>query len=228
MKAAFVAAFLASDAAARFFMGKCPKPEAMETVDVEKYAGMWYGQETDYMFTFSMLPSSCDFKKFTMNEQGNLDLWFGANSSLFGEMGVNGELFCYKQKIVHGGDETCEANMANKNSHKPFAILATDYENYDVGYYCMELLPKWLPLPIQISTDIATIYTRDKVIDEETLNTARDIIQDKVPEYDWNASRMRSTSQDRCEYNEVAWKWGEWKIMKYMKEAKNIIKTLIW
>ena len=72
--------------------------------------------KTDSMFIFSMLPSSCDFKRFTKNDDGNLDLWFGADSSLMGQMGVNGTLFCDKDQFVHDDDiQTCEANMAGKN-----------------------------------------------------------------------------------------------------------------
>merc|ERR1712151_936078 len=123
------------------------------------------------MFTFSLLPSSCDFKKFTLNGDGDLDLWFGSDSSLMGEMGVDGTLFCDKSEFVHNDDvQTCEANMAGKNQHKPFGILYTDYENLDVGYYCMELGPKWLPF--NFATDTALIYSRNQTIDEDTLNKA--------------------------------------------------------
>ena len=127
-------------------MGKCPKPEMMETLDTERYAGMWYGQETDYMFPFTLIPSSCSYKKFTMNDEGNLDLWFGANSALMGESGVDGTLFCNKADFTEDENLTCEATMAGKKDHKPFGMLATDYENYDVGYYCMEFLPTWMPI----------------------------------------------------------------------------------
>merc|ERR1719263_128631 len=219
MKAAFVAAFLAQDASARFFVGKCPKPEAMKTLDVDQYAGMWYGQEYDYMFPFTLIRSTCNFKKFTKNDDGNLDLWFGATSDLFGATGVNGELFCKPDEFVHKKHaETCEANMHNKNQHIPFAVLATDYKNYDVGYYCMDLMPEWLSsrLPFGFSTDIATIYSREKTMSAEDLEAARAIIKEKVPEYNWHISRMTAGSQDGCDYAEVPFKgWGS-----YMKEAK--------
>ena len=229
MKSALVAAFLTSDASARFFFGKCPKPEPMAEMDVNQYAGTWYGQEVDWMFPFTLLPSSCDFKRFTKNDDGNLDLWFGANSNLMGPMGVNGELFCNKETFVNKDhNDTCEANMAGKNQHKPFAVLYTDYSDIDVGYYCMELLPDWigskLPFGLQFSTDIATIYSRDQNISAESLERARKIIQDAVPEYNWDISRMRGTSQeDTCQYKEV--QGGGWK--QYVKEAKNAVKSLI-
>lgn len=195
-------------------------------MDVDQYAGMWYGQEVDWMFPFTLLPSSCDFKRFTKNADGNLDLWFGANSNLMGAMGVDGELFCNKDEFVHlDHSDTCEANMAGKNQHKPFAVLNTDYTDIDVGYYCMELLPEWMtkriPFDIQLSTDIATIYSREQNISPESLEKARKIIQDSVPEYQWDVSRMRGTSQEEtCEYNEV--KWGGWK--QYVHKAKNMAK----
>ena len=151
---ALAAAFL-SDANARFFMGSCPKPISMQNLDINKYQGMWYGIEADAMFPFTLMPSSCSFKKFTPNKDGNLDLWFGADSWPMGKSGVNGELFCDSDKFVQTEKETCEANMAGKNQHKPFAVLATDYENYDVGYYCMELIPGFF------ASDIAMIYSRE-------------------------------------------------------------------
>jgi len=85
-------------------------------------------------------------------------------------------------------------------------------------------MPKWLRwLPIELSNDIATIHSRDQQISEEDLSRARDIIQEKVPEYEWTASRMRSTSQERCEYNEVSWNvdWKEYCPFHYIAKKFN-------
>ena len=140
--------------------------------------------------------TECTFKKFTQDANGDLDLWFGGyNEMRFSYGGVGGKMFC-----TEGNENTCEATMGSNpetDKRSPFAILATDYTSYDIGYYCMEMLNA---IGIVVKADFVLIYGRENSMSDEKLAEVKSILNDKVPEYaiDWQI--MYSTKQDNCEY----------------------------
>ena len=107
-------------------IGKCPDVDYMDTFDTAAYAGLWYEIERDGMFPYTM-GSSCTFKEFTLDSNGDLDLWFGAyQPMMFSYSGVGGKMYCDASM-----DSTCEATMTESgDARAPFNILATDYSTY--------------------------------------------------------------------------------------------------
>merc|ERR1719329_18463 len=82
-----------------------------------------------------MMTSEFEYKRFTPDSNGDLDLWFGAYYD-FKYLGINGKMYCTPDT-----DPSCQATMGDEgiknNKRSDIDILATDYENYDIGYYCM-------------------------------------------------------------------------------------------
>ena len=67
------------------------------------------------------------------------------------------------------------------DKREDFPVLATDYETYDIGYYCMDMIKGFM------KADYVMIYGREKTMSDQKLNEVRNIIRQKVPEYpyDW-------------------------------------------
>ena len=83
-------AFLATTDA-RMSLGSCPEVKGM-TYDTSKYAGMWYLNQKDMMMPM-MMTSECEYKRFTLDANNDLDFWFGAYYD-FKYLGINGKMWC--------------------------------------------------------------------------------------------------------------------------------------
>merc|ERR1719329_590557 len=174
-----IVASLISTADARMSFGACPKVSGVTTLDSAKYAGMWYLNEKDAMFPYGMM-SECVYKKFTLDANGDMDLWFQAyDPMMFDYSGVGGKMYC-----TANSDPACQATMGSSDKRADIPILATDYENYDIGYYCMEMINA---LGLVVKADFVFISGREQNMSEEKLEEARQIVRDMVPEYslDW-------------------------------------------
>ena len=172
-----LSAALLAGANAKMSLGKCPDVENMPSLDVAAYAGIWYETEKDPMFPMT-IGSSCTFKEFTQDSNGDLELWFGAKYPMgMGYGGVDGVMY----NCDGSTDETCEATMGGGSKRSPFGILATDYETYDIGYYCMDMIENVM------KAEFVMVYSRTKEMSKETKKIVRDIINEKVPSYayDW-------------------------------------------
>ena len=178
---AAVATGLLSTADARMSLGACPDVKGMTTVDTEKYAGMWYLNQKDMMMPM-MMTSECEYKRFTLDSNKDLDLWFGAYYD-FKYTGINGKMYC-----TPDSDPSCQATMGDKGiesgKRSDIDILYTDYENYDIGYYCMEMIKEF---GIVFKADVVLIYGREGNMPADKLEEARQIVREKVPDYalDW-------------------------------------------
>ena len=179
-KTLLTGAALMMTADARMSIGSCPTIEPVKNLDVAAYAGNWYEIERDPMFPYTMM-TECTYKKFTVDDNGDMDLWFGAyNEMRFSYGGVGGKMYC-----PGNGDTTCEATMTETGDYRaPFPVLATDYLNYDIGYYCMEMLNA---VGVVVKADFLMIYGREQSLSAEKLDEVRKIVNEKVPDYsyDW-------------------------------------------
>ena len=171
-----LSAALLAGANAKMSLGKCPDVQNMETFDKSAYAGLWYEIERDPMFPFTM-GSSCTFKDFTLDSNGDLELWFGAyQPMMFSYSGVSGMMYCDESM-----DETCEATMKETgDARAPFGILATDYETYDIGYYCMDMIENVM------KAEFVMVYSKSQEMSDETKQVVKDIINEKVPSYNYD------------------------------------------
>ena len=175
--------------------GECPKNvDYVTNLDKARYAGRWYEIEKDLEFPMT-IGATCTYKDFTLDSNGDLDLWFGAYYwPMFKYMGVGGTMYC-----TAGDPNTCEATMTGTGDKRSdFPILATDYETYDIGYYCMDMIEGFM------KADFVMIYGREKKMSAEKLDEVRKIIREKIPEYgyDW-VFKAWDPQADTCEYNRV-------------------------
>ena len=120
--------------------------------------------------------ASCTYKDMSFDSNNDLDLWFGSYNWLsYG--GVEGKMYCPANSA-----ETCEATMPETgDARSPFPVLDTDYETYDVGYYCMDMIKGFM------KADFVMVWSRTPTMSAATLEKVRGIIKEKVPEYayDW-------------------------------------------
>ena len=95
-----------------------------------------------------------------------------------GYIGGGGKMYCDASM-----KQTCEATMGGGDNRAPFGILATDYTTYDLGYYCMQMVDQW---GILVKADFFMIYGRETTMSDDKLNEVRDILKEKVPEYNYD------------------------------------------
>ena len=122
------------------------------------------------MFPYTMM-AQCVYKKYTEDTNGDYDLHYGGYyQMMFQYGGVGGKVYC------DGPD--CEATMTGSDRRSEFRVLATDYETYQIGYTCMDMIDDVM------LADFISIGSRSNVeFSEETKATIEAIINEKVPEY---------------------------------------------
>ena len=179
---ALTAALLMSTEA-RMSFGECPTVDNVTTLDKTRYAGKWYQIEGDMTFPYTM-GASCVYKDFTVDSNNDLDLWFG-QYSMFRYLGGGGKMYCSANS-----EETCTATMGggDKSSANPFPVLAPDYETYDIGYYCMDMIKGFM------KADFVMVNSRQPTMEPATLEKVRGIIREKVPEYAYDWQLITATS----------------------------------
>ena len=177
--------------------GKCPKVEYVDKFDATKYAGAWYNVYKDRLMPYT-LTADCITQNFTPREDGNVDLYFrGYYWALADYMGVNGTMF----QCGEGSKDTwtCQATMGTTDSHAkkhPIHVLATDYENWNVGYECKEHHHGWY------KTEWVTINARTPQISDESMNAALAAIKKQSPDYDTSNWTLTLVKQgDTCDYD---------------------------
>jgi lipocalin len=135
MKSTFVVttAMLASTSEAKLGFGACPKVNFMNNLDMDAYSGTWYTVKRDDAKN-PMYMSRCPMK--TVENLGN------SNGQIHAQA-WSGKSTGYKHfdaDVVECGqheNSTCMVtNKKWKNKKYPYTLLATDYESYDVYYFC--------------------------------------------------------------------------------------------
>ena len=142
--------------------------------------------------------TTCAFKEFTTDSNGDLDLWFGQyRPFVFSYGGIGGKVYCDESM-----EDTCEATMTDTGDERSsVGVLATDYETYDVAYFCMDMIENVM------KAEFVLIFGREPEMSEETLAKARAIVNEKVPSYGLDWQIMHNTKHDNCEYNQVEGIW---------------------
>jgi len=66
-----------------------------------------------------------------------MDLYFRCHYQMkFGYMGIGGSLYQCDEGSANSW--TCQATMGSGSKRSDFNIFHTDYENFDITYYCSE------------------------------------------------------------------------------------------
>ena len=135
MKSTSIMALIGA-ASAKWGFGTCPKVNSMESLDMERYAGHWYEIYRDVHGWYTQ-GADCVTKEFELNQAGNLDLYFRGFYNWHGwgkYSGVGGEISECGSSNGLFESSTCKATMGGSTEKCPFDMLATDYDNYDIGY----------------------------------------------------------------------------------------------
>ena len=71
---------------------------------------------------------------------------------------------------------------------QPFPVLATDYDSYDIGYFCMDMIKGFM------KADFVLVSSRQPTMEPATLEKVKGIIREKLPEYAYDWQLIASTS----------------------------------
>ena len=180
---------------AKLGFGACPKVNFITDLDMDAYQGKWYTVKRDDAKN-PMYMSRCDSMEFLNLGDGNGKLH--ATSYVGEETG-------YKQfnaSLVECGEHdnsTCMVtNPKWKNKKYPFTLLATDYENYHVYYFCYPFAYGTMNFQMVI------IGSRTPRMPEgEKLEEVKNAIRNQLPEYDLDTYDGYSPAlhEDWCEYH---------------------------
>lgn len=182
---AVLAALMANGASARLWVGACPEMNWISPFDSAAFAGQWYEQSKDAVFYFGG-KSKCSTAEYTLNSEGTLDTAFRAKKAMGGYGGAPpGTLDCSESS-------NCELTMAGSDKSVQWGILDTDYENWQVSYWCGTLFGiqySWLGVYGKNSPDLDPEY-------EAAANAAIE-----AAGYKTGWPYMRESPQDNCEYS---------------------------
>ena len=181
MSKSLIGTTLLSLASSRMSMGGCPTLDWVTDLDVDRMQGKWYEVEKEAGFPFTM-GFDCTFQELEKASSTDLDLKFGAwNNMMLGYTGVKGKMYC-----PSGQENTCLATMEDGSSDPEekiaFNILATDYDNYQIMYPCMQMIDA---MGVMVKLDYHLIFVR-KTLSEEKMDEIRDILREKAPEYNYD------------------------------------------
>ena len=183
----------------RMSIGKCPEPENVTNLDKARYAGMWYGIERDPM-TPMLVSADCNYKKFTVDSNGDLDLWYQAYywTMMFSYGGIGGKMYCEP-----GNKKTCEGTMESFSTERsPISVLATDYDNYAISFRCSEMMGF-------VRNDYIQISGRETTMSDAILAEAKRVIAQKLPDIDIDSQVLYKTKQGGdCKYDVVKNWWN--------------------
>ena len=217
MKSITFAALLGLSAA-KFRLGWCPDYQTQENFDAEAYSGQWFQVYRD-RHNWWTRGADCVTKEFELTEDGNLDFYFRGFYNWHGwgkYLGIGGEL----TDMELGSPDTF-TGMATMHGHchwskhwggkkTEFQVLATDYENYDVSYYCKDFHGLF-------HFDTLDISSRKPEMAEEVQEEVRAVIEEKLPRYHLDRGMYwTKQGEDRCDYywmsenNGEEPKWINW------------------
>merc|ERR1712100_939875 len=75
-------------------------------------------------------------------------------------------------------DWTCKATMGKSDKRSGFPIYYTDYDNFQISYFCMDMIDDVMKY------EWFSIYTREEVASEATMNMAKAKVAELLPSYD--------------------------------------------
>ena len=170
----------------------------MTNLDLDAYQGMWYTVKRDDAKN-PMYMSRCPFKTFTKTDNGSGKI----HAQAHGGPGKGYKHF--DADVVECGqheDSTCLVSNAKwKNKKYPFTLLATDYTNYDVYYFCYPFAYN------SMNFQTVIIGSRTKHMPEgEKLDEVKRVIREAIPAYDLDTYDQYSGElhEDWCSYDDMA------------------------
>lgn len=150
----------------------------MTEFDLRQYTGMWYEVVRDAANPYTV-SAECVTKEFSdfHEDTESVDLFFRGYYTVTGQYrGVDGTLY----DCGNSDKRTCMATMQNGKVRAPLQIFYTDYENIEIGYGCRNAYGG--------KYETFALVTRDPKPSDEVMQKARDIIKERIPQYDLDES----------------------------------------
>merc|ERR1712127_168208 len=134
----------------------------------------------------------CCTQSFTLNADGDLDLYFRAKM-MFQYTGVDGYLTGCDEGSAD--THTCMASMAGSDPIHEFNFIATDYDNYAVSYFCMDMLAD------NAKVEWYNIISKSETLDEDLLEEAKSKVTEATGIKPTWLNTHKTKQGDKCDYD---------------------------
>ena len=172
----------------------CPSVELMADFDVSRYAGTWYEIIRDKSTPFELL-RDCVVADYTLREDGTLGVVNAGYSLLNGWKESHG----YAELATDDGSAGLYVQLGQMpeltDKSANYKILDTDYETYSIVYSCSDFADLF-------TFELLWVLSKNKELDQDTMNKVTQTIIEKVPSYDLLKNRYFTRQGGRCPYDE--------------------------
>ena len=186
MKYTTTVALILAGVEANYSFGGCPTVEWVDNFQPDRYLGKWYETKRGY-FNIMELGTDCVTAEFKKNKDGkNVDLNFrGYYHWMFSYASGAGTLW----DCADGSKDTwtCKATMGGSDNKSPLSVLATDYDNYEVAYFCKDFA--WGAWKYE---DIA-VRSRKYALTDAQNKEVEAVVAKKLPDMDLNGWLITET-----------------------------------
>ena len=99
-------------------------------------------------------------------------------------------------------DWTCQATMGDSSKTSGFGVYYTDYDNYQISYFCEDMFEGGI-----MKYEWFSLLTREQNPSDEVMTAAKAKVAESLPHYDIDSIFnifLYWTNQQNCEYD---WKF---------------------
>ena len=172
----------------------------MVPFDKTRFGGKWYEQVRDPENIYTMSADCVTMEFSPPNADGNLDLYFrGYYWMMLNYQGGGGTMYDCDQGNT---DWTCQATMGSSTKRSGFPIFYTDYDNYQISYFCSDMMGGLMKY------EWFSLYTRDQFASDAVMTEAKAKVAELLPSFDIDSVLnlfLYWTNQNGCDYE---WKWN--------------------
>ena len=187
------ALLMAAGVHASYSWGACPVVASQATFEVERYTGKWFEVARDRAIPYE-IGAKCVNADYEPNSDGSINVTNNARvfnkgwSSLTGKGVVSNEGGANLVVALHTDVVPSPDDYAN------YRIISTDYDSYSIFYTCTDKTGGLM------HEDYFYILTREPVISDEAMADIVAIVNEKIPEYDYEAKKHMTKQGDGCDY----------------------------
>ena len=183
-------------AEAKMSFGSCPPRNNMVPFDKARFAGKWYEQVRDPENMMTMSADCVTMEFSSPKSDGSLDLYFrGFYWMMMSYQGATGAMYDCEDA---NSDWTCKATMGESPKRSPFPIFYTDYDNYQISYFCYDMMDGLMKY------EWFSVLTREQFASDAVMELAKAKVVELVPHYDIDSIFnlfLYWVNQKNCEYD---------------------------